>query len=101
MKRLILFPLLILCCAAQSNAEIYTWTDDQGVVTFTDNPAQIPSRFSGRTRNGDITTIHMLTFRKTPGRGEKRPQAIIPGNRTKSVAADSAEKKQREYPCGH
>lgn len=96
MKRLIIFPLLTLCGAAASDAEIYTWTDDQGVVTFTDNPSRIPSRFSSRTQSGDIITIHTPTkSRRPPGKkGKKQLHAIIPGNRSKSIAAAKARQKQ-------
>lgn len=86
MKRLIFFPLLILCNAAVANAEIYTWTDDQGVVIFTDNPDHAPSRFSGITKSDGIIYIHTIATHKNPGRaGKTRLQAIIPKNRINST----------------
>jgi len=81
-----ILPLLILCCAAVVEAEVYTWTDDQGVVTYTDNPARIPSRYSGQMREGEIITIHRPKAQKEYRHNEKkRPQAAIPRNRLKSI----------------
>ena len=48
MKRAIILSLLVLCSAAVANAETYKWTDDQGVVSSTDDPAQIPSRYRSK-----------------------------------------------------
>jgi hypothetical protein len=44
-----ILPVLILCCsAATADAGTYKWTNDQGVVSFTDNPALIPSRYRSK-----------------------------------------------------
>jgi len=48
MKRTIILSLLILCSAAVADAETYKWTDDQGVVSSTDDPAQILSRYRSK-----------------------------------------------------
>jgi hypothetical protein len=48
MKRAMILPLLILCSAAAADGGTYKWTDDRGVVSFTDNPALIPSRYRGK-----------------------------------------------------
>ncbi len=48
MKRTILLSLLVLCSAAVADAETYNWTDDQGVVNFTDDPAQIPAKYRSK-----------------------------------------------------
>jgi Domain of unknown function (DUF4124) len=45
MKRAMILPLLIICSAAAANGGTYKWTDDQGVVSFTDDPSLIPSRY--------------------------------------------------------
>jgi hypothetical protein len=34
MKRILIIPLLILYCATMVNADVYTWTDAQGTVTY-------------------------------------------------------------------
>lgn len=97
MKWLMIFSLLILCGSAAVGAEIYTWTDDKGTVTFTDNPARIPASTSNRTRSGEHDSIRPPTVRKAPRKqGNKKLQAIIPENRTNSKAA--AEAKQKQVP---
>lgn len=48
MKRTIILTLLVLCSAAMADAETYKWTDGQGVVSFTDNPALIPHRYRSK-----------------------------------------------------
>lgn len=48
MKRTILLSLLVLCSAAMADAETDTWTDDQGVVSSTGDPAQIPFRYRSK-----------------------------------------------------
>lgn len=101
MKRFMFYLLMILCSAAVSDAEIYTWTNEQGVVTFTDNPALIPSDFSSRSQSGGIVTIQTHNLRKVPGTqgrkpGRKHMQAIIPGNRVKSTVA--AQPRQKQLP---
>jgi len=48
MKRTIILSLLILCSVAVADAETYKWTDDQGVVRSSDDPAQIPSRYRSK-----------------------------------------------------
>lgn len=48
MNRTLLLSLLILCSAAVADAETYNWTDDQGVVNFTDDPGQIPAKYRSK-----------------------------------------------------
>jgi len=57
MNRTILLSLLILCSAAVADAETYNWTDDLGVVNFTDDPAQIPAKYRSKALKNakDIT----------------------------------------------
>ena len=99
MKRIILFSLLLLCSAALVKAEIYTWTDEQGVVTYTDNPARIPSRYGTRAQSGEIITIRSPTVLKGVRRsGNKQLQATIPHNRIKSIQQSSEQ--QNTVPLG-
>lgn len=94
MKRIFIIPLLILYCATVVNAEVYTWTDAQGTVTFTDNPALIPVRSSGITEAGTKTSLRIpKNKKKIRKHGKKWSQAVIPGNRTESVAAAIAQQK--------
>jgi|GEM_PF-2841878 len=83
MKLNIIITLLMLCVAAVANAEIYTWTNSQGTVIFTDNPTQIPARYSGSTRNGDVVSIQTIDtqkFSKQPL--ARKPQAAKSRYRT-------------------
>jgi hypothetical protein len=86
-KRILILPVLILCSAAVADAEIYTWTDAQGVVTFTDNPARIPSGYISRAQKGEDTIIRIPKVRKEPGTRRNRLQAAIPRNRIKTLPA--------------
>lgn len=94
MKQIIIIPLLILLCATGVNADIYTWTDEQGTVTFTDNPALIPDRSSDRTETRKQKNTPLpRQQKKIIKRGKRWSQAVIPGNRAKSVAATIARQK--------
>ncbi|MHB8058012.1 MAG: DUF4124 domain-containing protein [Desulfuromonadaceae bacterium] len=57
MNRTILLLLLVLCCSAVADAVTYNWTDDQGVVNFTDNPDRIPAKYRSKALKNvkDIT----------------------------------------------
>lgn len=94
MKRIVIIPLLILYCTPVVYAEIYTWTDTQGTVTYTDNPALIPARSSDRTEAGKKENIPVPRQQKEIRKHGKRwSQAVIPANRAKSVAATIAQQK--------
>lgn len=103
MRRIIIIPLLVLCSASVADAEVYTWTDARGVVTFTDNPERIPSRYSGRARQGEDNIIRIPKVQKVHSRQKEtgkhrrnRPHAAIPKNRVRSVAAALAQQKSAE-----
>jgi hypothetical protein len=94
MKQILIIPLLILYCATVVNADIYTWTDDQGTVTYTDNPALIPVHSSGLTQAGTKTSLRIPKKQKEIRKhGKSWSQAVIPGNRSKVVAATIAQQK--------
>jgi hypothetical protein len=57
MKRTMILPLLLLCSAAVADAETYKWIDDQGVVSFTDDPNLIPSRYRSKALRDEGITI--------------------------------------------
>lgn len=88
MKRIIVFTLVLLCGAAVANTEIYTWTDDQGVVTFTDNPDRLSSRYSSKAQREENVIIRPPTVqKKIRKQGTKKLQATVPRNRIKSIVA--------------
>ncbi len=45
MKNLIFIPFLLLILINISNAEIYKWVDEKGVVNYTDDPNKIPIKY--------------------------------------------------------
>jgi hypothetical protein len=51
-----ILPLLILCSAAAADGGTYKWTDDQGVVSFTDNHDLIPSRYRSKAVKAEDDT---------------------------------------------
>ena len=45
MRRILVLSLLfLLTCVAFSHSAVYRWTDDKGVVHFTDDYSQIPQK---------------------------------------------------------
>jgi len=56
--KIVLMAAIALCCTAVGgNAETYRWTDDQGVVNFTDSLEAVPTKYRHKVLKGpDITT---------------------------------------------
>jgi hypothetical protein len=82
MKHVTIFTLCMLCCSAIATAEVYTWTDDQNVVIFTDNPARIPSRYSSSMQMSKDGIIRIPGVQKKIRMSERKMlQAIVPTNR--------------------
>ncbi len=49
--------MMILGSVMYASADTYTWTDDKGVISFTDDPGLIPPRYREKAKKGeDITT---------------------------------------------
>jgi hypothetical protein len=48
---------VILCSVMSANADTYTWTDDKGVVNFTDDPLLIPPKYRVKAKKGEDITI--------------------------------------------
>lgn len=42
--------ILVLLISVSAHAAMYEWTDDKGVVNFTDNPAKIPGKYLKRVK---------------------------------------------------
>ena len=57
MTRITVVLVLTLFTALSVNAETYTWTDDKGVASFTDDPALIPPKYRGKVKKGADITI--------------------------------------------
>jgi len=58
MNRIVIVTALILCGVVYANADTYTWTDDKGVVSFTDDPTVVPPKYRGKMKKGEDITIH-------------------------------------------
>jgi hypothetical protein len=71
MKPTLLFLLLILCGAAMAHAETYKWINKQGVISFTDDPAKIPSRYRDKALRGDSIN-QSLKVHQDLGKQEKK-----------------------------
>src|SRR5450631_3808076 len=57
MNRISIVMVMILCSVMYVNADTYTWTDNKGVVSFTDDPGLIPPQYRGKAKKGeDIST---------------------------------------------
>jgi hypothetical protein len=57
MIRIVFAIVMILCSVMYANADTYTWTDDKGVVSFSDNLDQIPPRYRAKAKKGEDITI--------------------------------------------
>jgi len=57
MNLMVIVLVVVLGTVLTSNAETYSWTDDRGVVSFTDNPAQIPPRYRVKAKKSEDITI--------------------------------------------
>ncbi len=60
MKSIVAACLLVLLSFSFAYGEMYQWTDDHGVVNFTDNAERIPRKYRERARKvevGPVTTI--------------------------------------------
>ena len=57
MKRTILISALILGSALFAAGETYKWTDDRGVIHFSDDSSSIPRRYRNRVKTMEDITI--------------------------------------------
>jgi hypothetical protein len=57
MMLLIITACLLLGGAGFANAETYRWTDEHGVIHFTDSPDSIPAKFRNKVKTGEDITI--------------------------------------------
>ncbi len=51
----ILFVILLCFSTTQSSAEVYKWTDDKGVVHFTDDMMQVPEKYRTTIQRMGVT----------------------------------------------
>ncbi len=93
MKQIMIFFLIILCSAAVAVAETYKWTNDQGVVGFTDDPSMIPSKHRSKALKGENTTIRSTKvqkeqrLKKMPKRQVRKLRILVPAGGSRPQAA--------------
>lgn len=57
MKLLLIMAFLLLGGSGYARAETFNWTDEHGVIHFTDSPESIPAKFRNKVKTReDITT---------------------------------------------
>jgi hypothetical protein len=57
MFRIVIVLVMFLCSVPSVNAETYRWTDDKGVVSFTDDPGMVPAKYRLKAQKGEDITI--------------------------------------------
>ena len=57
MNRIAFVLVTIMCNVMYANADTYTWTDDAGVVNFTDDSTRIPPKYRSKATKGEDITI--------------------------------------------
>ena len=57
MNRIALAWIIVVCSVMHVNADTYSWTDDKGVVNFTDDSTQIPPKYRGKAKKAEDITI--------------------------------------------
>lgn len=60
MRTLVTALCLLALSAGAASADVYQWTDDRGVVSFTDNADRIPTRYRKKARrveSSPVTTV--------------------------------------------
>jgi len=55
--RIAIVLAMVLCSVSSVNADTYRWTDNKGVVNFTDDPGGIPDRYRIKAQKGEDITI--------------------------------------------
>lgn len=57
MKVLMIMVCLLLGASGYASAETFTWTDERGVIHFTDSPESIPAKFRNQVKTREDITI--------------------------------------------
>lgn len=64
MKSIVIVLALLLYMAPSAQAETYTWTDDRGVISFTDDPNMIPPKYRVKAKQREDITIRNPVVQK-------------------------------------
>jgi len=75
MFRIAIILTVVLCSVPSVTADTYRWTDDKGVVNFTDDPGVIPDRYRIKAQKGeDITILNPKVQQELKAQEEKARQ---------------------------
>jgi Domain of unknown function (DUF4124) len=85
------FVLLILWTAALTGAETYKWTDDKGTVSFTDDPALIPSRYRSNALTVKDASKRSLKAHKNIKKKKEKKRQSQPGTPQIVTSPDHAQ----------
>jgi hypothetical protein len=69
---IVMAMVMILCSAMYAYADTYTWTDNKGVVSFTDDPVLIPPQYRGKAKRGEDISIRSPKIRQELKEQEER-----------------------------
>jgi chromosome segregation ATPase len=54
--RILTWMTMALLCATLALADVYEWTDERGVVHFTDNPERVPAKYRQKVQQRESIT---------------------------------------------
>ena len=98
MKRIMILLLLILCSVAAVDAETYKWIDSKGVVSFTDDPAMIPSRYRNKALMGEYNSIRSTKVQQHQKTQKKKKRQVK--HRPPRIATTSDRVQTKPVPLG-
>jgi len=79
MRYLSCFLLAFFLYSIPADAAVYEWTDDKGVVNFTDNPENIPAKYRSKARKRpSITAEPSESAPAQPQQPAEGPKAVEP-----------------------
>jgi uncharacterized protein DUF4124 len=113
MNRIVIVLIMILYSVLTANADTYTWTDNTGVVNFTDDPGLIPPKYRVKAKKGEDITIRNpnvqqeLKEREERARQEEinRPRIVptpdyVPSPQQQPAVAEPPKPASDELPPG-
>jgi hypothetical protein len=81
MRFTLLLVVLVFSYSESSNADTYQWTDNQGVVNFTDNPDNVPKKFRTKVK------VTPSADRAIDAQGPAKTETSVGSNKKPEVTA--------------
>ena len=89
--------VMLLLLAGSAQAETYRWTDDGGVVHFSDDGDKIPARFRQKaTIERDMSSVNIMPAARAPERAVADPAAAAAKVEAENPSRKVAEKKLKK-----